>query len=419
MLSAVSNDIIIETATRFGTPVFLYHINCIEEKYHTLRKMLSEACDIFYSMKANPSLAICRFFCGLGSGCEVSSENELFIALKAGFSPEHIIFVGPVKKKSDLALAIRKKIRHVVVESIEEILLLNVLASDEKTPVSILIRVNPDFVVPGAPIKMSGVATQFGMDVQVLSENIGRILSCQYITISGIQVYNASRVLHHASIIKNIENILNLSKEIQLITKTKLTTIDFGGGFGVPYFEGEPSLNIAFISSEINKLIKNYKNDYPYVNFIIELGRYLVADSGYFISAVQSIKKSHGKNYILLDGGMNCYLGATGIGSFVHRNFPMRYVSLKARSYKELLNEYHVVGPLCTPGDILLKNIFLPEPLLDDLIVIEKTGAYGLTASPGKFISHGSPAEVAFSNGAFKLIRRKEALSDLLATQII
>ena len=418
MINSLSNEVLLETAKRFGTPVYLYDLDCIQNKYSELREMLLKECDIFYSMKANPSIEICRQFKSYGACCEVSCGNELLMALTAGFEAKNIIFVGPGKKKNELILAVEQDIRYIICESIEEIELIQQIAKNKNKLVKILIRINPDFIVAGAPIKMSGVATQFGLDIASFLNNIDKLNACTFLCIDGIQIYNASRVLHFDSIIKNIKNIFALSKELAYLSKIHFSVIDFGGGFGVPYFENENTIPVKLLISEINLLIEDYKKENPNMKFIMELGRYLVSESGYFISSIQSIKNSHDKKYIILDGGMHCHLASTGIGSFVHRNFPMRHISFKKRAVKERLDEFQISGPLCTPGDILLRNVVLPPVFLDDLIVIEKTGAYGLTASPGKFLSHGSPAEVVWDDSVLRLIRRKEELSDLLATQL-
>ena len=188
-------------------------------------------------------------------------------------------------------------------------------------------------------------------------------------------------------------------------------------GFGVAYFENESAININALISEINGLFNHYQKTHAETRFIIELGRYLVAESGYLIASVQSVKKSHEKNYLVVDAGMHCYLAVTGLGSFVHRNFPAQLISRTKKNSNEKIN-YQVAGPLCTPGDILLRDIALPTVKRNDLLVISNAGAYGLTASPGKFLSHGCPAEVILDGEKLHCIRRRETAEDILATQL-
>jgi diaminopimelate decarboxylase len=134
---------------------------------------------------------------------------------------------------------------------------------------------------------------------------------------------------------------------------------------------------------------------------------------------VQSIKKSRDKNYLIVDAGMHCLQAATGLGSFVHRNFPMHYIPLcSTKSHDKKI--FQVAGPLCTPGDVLLKNILLPSNIhRGDFIIILNAGAYGLSASPGKFLSHGSPVEVMHDQGKLYCIRRRETIDDILSTQLM
>ena len=368
-------------------------------------------------MKANPSLALCEYLNLLGASCEVSSKNELLTAIKAGFEPNKIIFVGPGKKADELECAIAQKIKSIVCESIDEIMLINIISEkyDIKTP--ILVRINPDFFVASAPIKMSGLATQFGIETSVFIENRDEIKKCNSILLEGIQVYNASRVLDSNAILTNIENILKLAEFLSVLFDIKWKTIDLGGGFGIPYFKNEKSIDIIELTNSVNQLIDNYKILHADVLFIFELGRYLVSESGYLISTVQFVKTSHKKNYIIIDSGMHCHLAASGLGSFVHRNFEARLISNDDNSRSDKKTIYQVVGPLCTPGDLILKDIEFFNVKKGDFIVIGNTGAYGLTASPSRFLSHGAAGEIIYHNNVFYLSRRKEFLDDILSTQ--
>ncbi|MCX7120546.1 MAG: diaminopimelate decarboxylase [Gammaproteobacteria bacterium] len=416
-MKTVKNKFLINAAEQFGTPVFLYDVDIIKERYYHVRGNLPSNCDIFYSLKANPAIAICEQLRKLGAQCEVSSKNELMTALKSGFKPEQIIFVGPAKKQDEIALCIQKKIRHIVCESVEEITLVNFIAEKNKTKTSILVRLNPDFTVKKSPIKMSGVASQFGIDVKQFISKFKKIQRCSFVSLDGIHIYNASRVLDGDAIIENIKNILSLVKTLSIKLKIKFNVIDLGGGFGIPYFTGESELNHASLISEINGILNDHRKLNSTVIFILELGRYLVADSGYLISTVQYVKTSHDKNYLIVDAGMNCFMAATGLGSYVHRNFHFSHIPISNSRVEVQKKQYQVAGPLCTPGDVLLKNVELSNVSRGDLIVFEKTGAYGLTASPSRFLSHGSPAEAIYDDKKNHLIRRRETIDDIFSTQ--
>ncbi|OGT45647.1 MAG: hypothetical protein A3E82_09140 [Gammaproteobacteria bacterium RIFCSPHIGHO2_12_FULL_38_11] len=418
-MKMLTNNILIKTAAHFGTPVFLYFMETIKEKYAQLQKNLSPSCSVFYSIKANPSLEVCKYLASLGANCEISSKNELVIALKSGFKPSQIIFVGPAKKPDEIEFAIQMKIRHIVCESITEISLVDVLSKKHKAKTSILARINPDFFMKNAPIKMSGVSSQFGIEITEFTARFNEIQQCEFILFDGIQIFNASRVLDENAIIENIKNILILADSLSEKLKIDFNVIDIGGGFGVPYFQGEKKLNHLKLINDINALLKCYKLLRQSTQFILELGRYLVAESGFLIASIQSVKSNHEKNYLIVDAGLHCHMATTGLGSFIHRNFPFFHISENKLKNSISKKKYQVTGPLCTPCDVLLKNIELKNVTVGDLIIIKNSGAYGLTASPGKFLSHGSPAEVIYENKKLKLIRRRETIDDLLLTQNI
>lgn len=416
-MTLLTPSFLIDIEKRFQTPVFLYESDILNKRYCALRKMLTPCCDIFYSIKANPLLSLCQYFFQLGANCEVSSSNELMTALKAGFHPDQIIFVGPAKNKFDIKLCIEKGIRAIVCESIEEIFCVDVLSKSVNKRTPILIRINPDFHVVKAPIKMSGVATQFGIDVNQLILHQQEINTLKYILLNGIHIYNGSRILDAAALIENAKKILSLSEYLSSIFQIEWETIDIGGGLGVPYFENESPLMIETLIGDLNIILLQHQKKYPKTRFILELGRYLVAESGYLIASVQAIKKSHDKNYVLVDAGMHCHLAVTGLGSFVHRNFPAEIISRTTSNLETGLKKYQIAGPLCTPGDIILRDFLSREISVGDFVVIKNVGAYGVSASPGRFLSHGSPAEIIYRDHQLFLARRRETLHDILLCQ--
>ncbi|PIZ04948.1 MAG: diaminopimelate decarboxylase [Gammaproteobacteria bacterium CG_4_10_14_0_8_um_filter_38_16] len=413
----ITKKIVLNVEKRFGTPTYLYDTKNIAEKYKAIRKSLHDECDIHYSMKANPLLGLCQYFFVLGAHCEVSSKNELLTALKSGFHPNQIIFVGPAKTKEELNLCINKKIRAIVCESIDEVFFVDFIAAQCGHNISIMVRINPDFYVAKAPIKMSGVATQFGVDLEQFIQAYPQIAQLKHVVVEGIHVYNASRVLDCSAIINNVEKILSLARHLEKLFCIQWKLIDIGGGLGVPYFENESAINIENLIPSLNKLFSEYKKENRNVKFILELGRYLIAESGCLISKVHSVKKSHGKNYVLVDAGMHCHLAVSGLASFVHRNFTAKVFHKNKAIPSDEKKPYQVAGPLCTPGDILLRDFRSDAFSPGDCLVIFNAGAYGLSASPGKFLSHGSPAEIIFHEDQFFLARERETLSDILSCQ--
>ena len=399
----------------FGTPTYVYSLNKIHQQYHQIRKSLSTACDVFFSVKANPLLAICQHLASQGAGCEVSSKNELFIAIQAGFKTDNIIFVGPGKSQEELTLCVQKKIKAIICESIDEVLMINDIAKAHLSIAQVMVRINPAFQVDHAPIKMSGVATQFGISVSQFKENYQKIQSCKNINLCGMQIYNGSRILNEKSIISNVRHILKCAVDLSDLYNINWHYIDIGGGFGVPYFEKEKSLNSQKVIAEINGLFSEYNQSYPNTRFILELGRFLVAESGALVSSVMSTKENHGKNFAIIDAGMQCHFSSTGLNSFVQRNFPAMHISENNNNKSKMT--YQITGPLCTPGDVLLRDITFKKINRGDFIVIFNVGAYGYTASPIRFLSHDAPSEVVVLNKKMYLARERESFQAMLMSQ--
>jgi len=410
---ALGNQQVIEAVLQFGSPLFLYDGSILRDTYRSLREALPNEIDIFYSMKANPVLGISELLCREGACCEVCSAVELEVAIKAGFKPSDIIFVGPGKSADEIEQCFQHQIYAIVCESIEEVEQINRMAKARRTTFPILLRVNPDFSIQNAPLKMGGKATQFGMDFDIVNAlNPSRF---ENIKILGIHVYNGTRILDADSVIANTVNVLSLAETFAKKWGLLFECVDIGGGLGIPYFPGENIFNLQKFKSGMALVIKQYIEKYPNTRIILESGRYLVGPCGSLISKVLSVKPSHGEDFIITDGGMNCHMAVTGIGSFIKRNFPTQLISPKTTNLK--LRKYNVTGPLCTPGDVTAKQVELPEAHIGDLIKICASGAYGPTASPGRFLSHGFPAEVLFDENKFYLLRRRETVEDILSTQ--
>jgi diaminopimelate decarboxylase len=414
----LTKDLILAAAREFDTPLYLYDADLIRARYQLLRRIAPTDMDIFYSLKANPLLGIAEIIRQEDGCCEVCSAAELELALKAGFKPQRIIFVGPGKSLVELTLAVTHKIYAIACESLAEIKKINALGEKHNLIVPILLRINPDFISADAPLKMGGNATQFGIDLSALQQQLPEILTLPQIKIRGIHVYNGTRILNAKTIIQNTKNILQLAEKLITTWNIDFECIDIGGGLGIPYFANEQELAVNIVFTELKLLIADYQAKYGKVRFILECGRYLVGESGIMVSQVVDAKKSHNENFLITDGGMNCHMAATGIGSFMRRNFPISMLAQKnTLAQEQNLVTYNITGPLCTPGDLIAKQVQLPATHVGDLILIHFAGAYGASASPGRFLSHGYPAEVLCAANQFYLLKRRETSADILLTQ--
>ena len=403
-----------ELAQRFGTPLYLYDGEVLEQTYRRLRTLLHPGIDIFYSAKANPNVSVCAAFRALGAGLEVSSLAELVTAQRAGTPGEETIFLGPGKSAEELRACVEAGLHAVVCESLDEVEMLEAIAPPSGLPV--LLRVNPAFKSKGSRLSMGGVPRQFGIDEETLLESAPFFGKLERVRVQGFHAYMGTRILDATGIVENTRGILATAERLAAALEVPLRTVDIGGGFGVPYFDNEDPLDVQAAVEGMNAEAAAFLGRHPECRLITELGRYLAGWCGTYVVRAQYVKQSRGEWFIVADGGTNHHMAAVGIGSFVKRNFPIRSLT---RYDAPADRRYTVTGPLCTPNDVVAKQVELPEVRPGDLIGVERSGAYGPSASPVHFLSHGHPAEVLVLDGAAHLVRRRDAVADLLEPQIL
>lgn len=411
----VQGNAISELADQFGTPLFVYDSDVLAATYRALRDALPRTADVFYSLKANPNISVCALLHSFGAGAEVSSFAELVTALRAGVAPEDIIFLGPGKDERELTACVEAGIHAIVCESLDELDLLDSLpaaASGDVVPV--LLRVNPAFGTKGSGLAMGGKPRQFGIDEAELRRSKHRIAALRNIRVMGVHVYMGTRFLNHEDVIHNTQHILALAEDVAGQLGFPLETVDFGGGLGVAYFDNEEDMDLDALGGGLTEVLSPFSLRNPNCRMIMELGRFLTAMAGTYVVRARYVKESMGESFVVADGGTNHHMAAVGVGSFVKRNFPIRHAE---KSEAEELRPYNVTGPLCTPNDVVAKKVRLPTVRPGDLLAVERSGAYGPTASPGLFLSHGFPAEVMVHKGQAHLIRDRDTTEDLLARQ--
>ncbi len=412
----INNLKLLEAARQYGTPSYLYDGEQIINNYRNLKNALPEFVDVFYALKVNPNVSLVSLLRSKGACTEVCSLTEMEIALKAGSTPEDIIFLGPCKKDYELKRALELNIFALVIESETELQRVSEFAKEMGVTANVAIRLNPDFSADGSPWKMGGRPTQFGIDEKHAVENFGKYLQVPNINIRGIHVYNGTSILDANSVYQNTKYILNLFDTITKRYKTKFTMVDVGGGMGIPYFTNQTPLDIKEFESLMKPLFEEFHAVYPDTRIIMESGRFILGTAGYLAVEVNNIKVNHNKTFVITDGGTNCHSAAAGSGRVVKRNFPMENISATDNAEEF---EYQVSGPLCSPDDILGRNIKLKEVNVSDILVVKSSGAYGPTSSPGLFHSHGFPAEILVYNEEMHLIRKKDLPKDMIDRQVL
>jgi diaminopimelate decarboxylase len=403
-----------ELARRFGTPLYVYDGEELAERLRTVLVMLHARLEIFYSLKCNPNISICALLHAHGARAEVSSLAELATALRAGVDPADILFLGPGKSTAELVACLDHGVHAVVCESFGELAELAALAGERGRAPRVVLRVNPEFSGRGAGLAMGGKPRQFGIDETQLLAEPDLLARYPQLRIVGVQAYLGTRILSAEAVADNTVRILDLAERVADRLGFELELVDVGGGLGIAYHEGEQDIDLADLAARINPALAAFVATHPATRLVMELGRYLAATCGTYVTRVRYVKTSFGQRFAIADGGTNHHMAAVGIGSYVKRNFPIRLLNRMAEPATET---WHVTGPLCTPGDTLGKKVALPPVRPGDLLGVLRSGAYGPTASPVGFLSHGYPAEVLVYGGTPYLVRERDQVADLLAHQ--
>ncbi|MBT9386235.1 acyl-CoA dehydrogenase family protein [Pseudooceanicola sp. CBS1P-1] len=374
----------------FGTPFYLYDGDALRARVAQLRTALPGVA-FFYSLKANPNLSVVSRLIAAGAGAEVCSRLELETALAAGAPPDRILMVGPAKSADELARAVDLGIAAIVADSLDELEEIDALARARGTVQPVALRINPDFSATGARLSMGGRATQFGLDQPLLPDTLTALRALPGLRLAGLHVYMGTRILSPEVIAANTRQILALADE--MLADGPLDFVDVGGGFGVAYHEGEVPLDLAAVAGALNPMIRAFRARHPGTRVAIELGRYMVAEAGIFVTRIRRNKRTKGEQFAICDGGSNLHAAAAGQG-FMRRNFPISLHDAEGQPRAGTPERWSATGPLCTPMDVIASGIELPAPRPDDLLCLHHSGAYGPSASPTDFLGFGAPAEV-------------------------
>jgi diaminopimelate decarboxylase len=404
-------------AAKYGTPFFVYDSSVLDKKFDLLRESLPSEFQISYSIKANPNAAILRHFLAKGCGLEIASAGEFYQAAHAGCPPHRMLFAGPGKTDAELEYVLRQGIGEIHVESVHEVTRIAGICRCLQLHANVAIRVNPGEESQAGAMRMGGKSTPFGVDEELLDVALDQILTEQVLDFRGIHLFSGTQILDPDLLLNQYRKGLDIARRVARRLGHPLHTVDFGGGLGIPYFAHEHELDMHRVREGSAKLQSEIRADSSLsgTRFIVEPGRYLVGESGVYVARITEIKVSRGKKYLILDGGMNHHLAASGnLGQTIKRNYPIAVLNnLDA----PLLQTVEVVGPLCTPLDVLCRSVELPDAAVGDLIGVFLSGAYARAASPLGFLSHPAPPEIWIDSGQDWLVRRRGEFEDYLADQ--
>ena len=378
-------------AARVGqTPFYAYDRQLLNSRVVELRSVLPKAIKLHYAMKANPMPALVGVMAGLVDGIDVASGGELKVALDAGTNPQEISFAGPGKRQCELRQAVAAGVL-INIESFREVHELAAISAELNLPARVAVRVNPDFELKGSGMKMGGGPKQFGVDAEAVPELLAAVGHAG-LNFEGFHLFAGSQNLSARSICEAQLKSYELALRLAAHAPAPVRFLNLGGGFGIPYFPGERRLELAPIGDNLDGLVQRASVEMPTAELVIELGRYFVGEAGIYVTRVVDRKTSRGQLFLVVDGGLNHHLSASGnFGQVIRKNYP---VAIGNRMDSEHLASTSVVGPLCTPLDILADRMELADAQPGDLVVVFQSGAYGASASPHGFLGHPAPVEV-------------------------
>ncbi|MFW2829587.1 pyridoxal-dependent decarboxylase, exosortase A system-associated [Sphingomonas sp. ID0503] len=372
------------------TPLFVYDGGVVRARVARLRATMPEGLGIHYAVKANPYRPLLAMLGDLVDGFDVASRGEMILAAEAGMDTEAISFAGPGKRDAELEAAVRHRVTVNVESEGEATRLLAIGARIGVTPCA-AVRINPDFDLKGSGLRMGGGAKQFGVDAEVAAPLIRRLVDAG-VDYRGLHIFAGSQALDAGAVAETQRQTVELAGRLSEEACVAPPRVNLGGGFGVPYFAGDKPLDVEAVGAALGDVLAARVEVLKGTAFAIELGRWLVAEAGVYLTRVIDRKESRGETFLVVDGGLNHVLAASGnFGTVVRRNYPIAVAGWFGAAAEEVVS---VVGPLCTPLDRLGDRVELPRAEAGDVIALFMTGAYGRSASPEGFLSHPAAGEM-------------------------
>lgn len=393
-------------AAEIGTPFYLYshstltrHFKVFNEAFEGIERL------VCFSAKANTNLAVLRLFATLGCGLDIVSGGELYRGLQAGFASDRIVYSGVGKRVDEIDYALESKILMFNLESLDELKLINERAGSLNRRAPVAIRVNPNVDPKTHPYIATGLKkNKFGIDTEAAIEGYQMACALKNIEVIGIDCHIGSQITEVGPFEEALKSIKTLLQHLKAELGIHIGYIDMGGGLGITYADETPPSLKEYAKAFLTNL------DGMDLRLILEPGRVLVGNAGILVTRVLYKKSGSGKNFIIVDAGMNDLLRPTLYKAF-HAIEPV------VRS-ETSFTVADVVGPICESGDFLAVDRSLADVKAGDLLAVMSTGAYGFVMS-SNYCSRTRVAEVMVKNNRYEIVKQRETYQDLVKGEII
>lgn len=372
------------------TPLFVYDSAMLSARAAEWRAAMPAGVDLHYAMKANPFAPLLAHMARLVDGFDVASGGELAMALASGMAADRISFAGPGKRDRELEAAIAAGAT-INLESAGEAARALAIADRLGARPRLAVRVNPDFDLKGSGMKMGGGAKPFGVDADAVPALVRSLIAADA-DWQGFHIFAGSQALDAAAIAETQAQTVQLAARLAEAAGAPPPMVNLGGGLGVSYFPGDTPVDVTAVGAMLGETLNARDAVLADSRFAMELGRWLVAEAGVYLTRIVDRKTSHGETFLVTDGGLHHQLAASGnFGTVIRRNYPIAVANHFGREATETVT---VVGCLCTPLDRLGDQVALPRADVGDLIAIFQAGAYGASASPSAFLGQGPAVEI-------------------------
>ena len=396
-------------AERFGTPFYAYDLDVVTRQVEALRGVLPDSFDLAYAVKANPNLAVLRQLAGLGLGADVASSGELRHVLRAGFPADSVVFTGPGKRDEELAAAVEAGVRVVTVESPGELRRLERVAEGMGRRQPLLLRAAVTEPADPGRADLSGVdiTGKFGMDPRALRTAAAEAVASPWLEPLGLHAFGASNVTDAAILATHVEATVETAILVASKAGFELRLVDAGGGLGIPYGAGDPTLDLRAFGIRLTSLAERLATSPATreVRVLLEPGRFLVGASGAYVARVVDTKSIDGHPVAILDGGINHVLRPVLVGREQRIVVLTGAAAGPAAAAPGSEPPVMIAGPLCTGLDVFARAAGIAPPDRGDLVAVLDVGAYGATESMPFFLSHPLPPELALRGGEAWLAR--------------